>query len=723
MSHKFNSKTLAFVSFLAIGIGGNQPLPANAQASVAPCTSYSYDDAVSGNIVCAGEVTKRNPLGYYVVDREVTRKRFLRSGGSAKIAWTNATQADLDAAGIQVTISGGGGRGGHGGGDYDDDGTGGRTRGGGGSGGSGRYRDPKASAQAELDILTRHCGDGGDLLGYDATRQTDLDNIAEQLKKYKSKGCTGDDCIDLEGMRKAMIDALSSCHAGCVTMALDDQSGCLWSKIPSLRRSEDFCAVLHKNDTGGQIRDFLNSLDAQGQSDCQAAIAKNTAKDGGIGLCKALAGNAGCLTKMRANEAFDCEDFKTKAQEYYDAKAIYDRLIADQKMLSGPTQSGNSCKITTAAQAETAFNDRDKKSIKCLIDVQVSCQSALQAAQDRYDLLERTTYCATCGPGGSTRAGGTGISKAAQIIGAAGQFLTPIGLGLMNMSMYNRGLNACVQAYTMQVQLAQNVGLPPQSSNCGQGGFGMGGYGGMGGMGGMGGYNPFGLMGGGGYNPMGGFGGNPFGFGLNLGIGGGFNPMMGGGYNPMMGGPMGGGFNPMGGFGGQANMMSVQQQMMDAQSRMQQMQMQNMLIQNGAANGYGLGGQFGAGYPSMYGNPMMGGGYNPMMGGQYGGYNPMMGAGGSPFGFNLGGMLSGALTGGTGYNPYGMNMGGQYNPYGGYGGYNPMSYGGYGGGMPGFGINAGLSFGGYNPMQYFGGQGGGGGGGCGYYQAGIPCGY
>jgi len=99
-------------------------------------------------------------------------------------------------------------------------------------------------------------------------------------------------------------------------------------------------------------------------------------------------------------------------------------------------------------------------------------------------------------------------------------------------------------------------------------------------------------------------------------------------------------------------------------------------------------------------NPFMGGlgGLFNQMGGYGMGYNPYMGGGFGGFGGGFGG----------GFNPY---MGGGFNPYMG-GGFNPYMGGGFGGGQQGFGggfnpYMGGNSFGGFGGGQGFGSFGGG----------------
>ena len=386
---------------------------------------------------------------------------------------------------------------------------------------------------------------------------------------------------------------------------------------------------------------------------------------------------------------------------------------------------------------KSTFDAKRYSSVPCLTRLVASCHDWL----DPYLTKSNTNDCADCQANAQQQAlinamiaqqrlclTGTcgGPSKAAQIIGAIGGIGVPIGLGLMGLNAYKYGLNSCVSMYNTQMAWASNAGQPPQSPTCGTGGFGMGGFSplfsmGMGGLyGGMNGgfnmgFNPMmnlGLGGGinMGFNPMMNLG---LGGGLNLGLGGGFNPMMNGGmyggFNPMMNGGMNGGFNPMmnggmyggmyGGYnpmmmGGGNGLMGIQQQMMDAQMRMQALAGQSMSYQNGMMMGQT--GMYAGMSPNMGG---MYGGYNPMMnGGMYGGYNPMMG--GSMYGYpqtglNVNAGLNLNLGGG-------LNFGG--NPYG-YGGYNPYQYGG--------------QYGGYNPYQY---GTGGMGGGCGFYVSGVPCG-
>ena len=75
---------------------------------------------------------------------------------------------------------------------------------------------------------------------------------------------------------------------------------------------------------------------------------------------------------------------------------------------------------------------------------------------------------------GSCRALGT--SAVISAIGGAVQSVgVPLGLGLMNMNMYNRGLSACTSTYAQYLNVNNAVGMPSQAPNCGLGG-GMSGF-------------------------------------------------------------------------------------------------------------------------------------------------------------------------------------------------------------------------------------------------------
>ncbi len=380
----------------------------------------------------------------------------------------------------------------------------------------------------------------------------------------------------------------------------------------------------------------------------------------------------------------------SEAEDWMNA---YNDLIAKQKVLAELTArkdkltSRDKCKIKSVADAD---DDKWKGSgTACLESLKDSCTTTIDALialannPNNGRCLECEAQQAQMN-GMCMMFGTCGMSKAAQVIGAIGGIVTPLAGGLMNMSMYNSGLAACMTMYSDHLNVAQQIGQPPSAPGCGGmmgmgGGFG-GGMGGMGGMmnpmmmGGMGGMmNP--MMMGGMMNPMmmGGMMNPMMGAGLNLSLGagmGGFpgfaggmygpgmmNPMMMGGMggmmNPMMMGGMGGMMNPMmmGGMGGMmgpnmANQMGIQNQMQTSlmqmqQSALQQASLQNAMMYSNAGNMYGGGGMGMSPYYSMGVNPMM-----SMYGG--GGMYPGMYGGG--YGYPYGGGLSGGLNFNAGFN-------------------------------------------------------------------------
>ena len=374
---------------------------------------------------------------------------------------------------------------------------------------------------------------------------------------------------------------------------------------------------------------------------------------------------------MRSDDfSSGCPGLKSLADDYYAALDNYNNLLKDKKILEGPSDS-KKCKITTADSASKIFDKKDELSIKCLIDVEASCEAALNAAQDRYDTIvenQKKTWCPTCNAnqqGTACSYGGTcssGLSKAAQFGLAWGGPIASVANGFMNMLSYNKGINACVSsnASLIAAQQSQNnaliaaqtaqsdttlalykaVGLSGPTNpitaaaltggGCGTGGFGMGGFGGVGGMPGMGGYNPYGGMGMGMQSPFGMGMQSPFGlqagmqspFGMQAGMQSPFGMQGGGGYSP---------------FGGQQNQYGLNsglygnnmyQQQANMSSVAQQMGMQNQLINQSA---YSQNPFMQGGYqqPNMYMQQQAYPGYNGYNNGYNNGYAGLSG------GFNL----------------------------------------------------------------------------------------
>jgi hypothetical protein len=600
--------------------------------------------------------------------------------------------------------------------------------------------------------LTANCDDFALALRDQTAEQAKADKAVKDNKEAKKKFKAAlDGCHDKCVKSALSTSSSSSCHFSKMTNPLTSDEFCAYLSKADFNSSNgwvnDFKTKITpaptatpqptgtpivKKDRRGRVISKTQPMTQPPFPPTGPSICENKLEQENPGAVCALlvaGGNSDCLSYL-SDGNLGCADseFAAWIKAKDNEKAQSQRL--DDLSLPETTVDCTFARIEDINKA--TFDAKRYSSVPCLTRLVASCHEWL----DPYLTKSNSNDCADCQTNAQQQAlinamiaqqrlclTGTcgGPSKAAQIIGAIGGIGVPIGLGLMGLNAYKYGLNSCVSMYNTQMAWASNAGQPPQSPTCGTGGFGMGGFSplfsmGMGGLyGGMNG----GLNGGlnFGFNPMLNLG---LGGGFNLGLGGGFNPMMGGGmyggfnpmmgggmyggFNPMMGGGMYGGFNPMmgggfnpmmgGGFnpmmGGGNGLMGIQQQMMDAQMRMQALAGQRMSYQNGMMMG-----QTGM-YAGM--NPNMGGmygGYNPMMGGNlYGGYNPMMG--GSMYGYpqtglNVNAGLNLNLGGG-------LNFGG--NPYG-YGGYNPYSYGGY------------------NPYQY--GMGGMGGG-CGFYVSGVPCG-
>ncbi len=680
-------------------------------------------------------------------------------------------------------------RGGAGGTDY----SGGTGKGKKGRGGSSGNASDDQRTQTEVDVQTiaNLCPQNGDsriqMAIDDANKK--LDDANDAVKKFTSKD--DPNYIDLGSEQHS---AALSCRTEYLNFVLDPTgtSACSWKNL-GVSDQTTFCQYLAVSDEGdadgghntdiqssGNVHSFIGSFSGN-QDACTQAIGKRATPDDQ--LFALMMKNKGCaaeLAKKQDGNELGCQalvDFVADQREYQNA-------LANKKTLTAKADN-NKCAVNRATDAKK-FNEMDlgTLSVDCLTNVSSTCDVALVNAARVLAALP-PAYCAECNQRGGQGGYNTGVSKAAQILGAVGSFAAPLGLGLMNMISYNKGLKACVDTYNTQVAQASVVGLPPQASNCGIQ-AGLGGYGGVGGMTGVGGYNPFGSAGGGagGYNPFGGGAGgygagggyNPFGGGAGVGIGGGAygpygpyspygntgiggglniglpsigfgaggnpygNPYgagggtgygvypygavpgigAGAGINVGLGNPYSGYGSPYGGIGGgvgggyqgQLNMATAQQQMYDAQTRMQLVNSQNLTAQYGAANGYGLGGQYGNGYPYYAGaggsgGLYAGGSYNPY-GGAYSGSGY-----GSPYGYG-GGIYAG------GGSPYGYGSG-----YGGYG--SPYSYAGGGGGsnLLSAGLNVTLpSISAYlNPGSYGAGAGAyAGASGCGYYSSGIPCG-
>ncbi len=524
-----------------------------------------------------------------------------------------------------------------------------------------------------------------------------LDDVLSQEDKKDVKDSSKDDAVATATTALATAQAdldkkFSAMTAACRDQCLQFAAGMAEIKIPEcILKPDDLCKVLRAGDEGTDVyKKYIGIPDDQDVS-TSACVPKSikTRVDGKTfvetgALCSQVFSQA-CTDAITANKIKDTAlcggkdyaNWKTSVAALNDAtNALKDAKDAAKTVKESKLALKN-CSfdylVSDKSVNEDGYLSCTSKSIE---KATTKCDRELLQAQT--DINDNLRYCTSCGGGqGGTCGYGpckSGISSAAQILSAAGNIAVPLGLGLMNMSMYNHGLNSCNSNYAAYLNTNNNVGTPSLQSNCGAGGgFGMMGgmLGGM--MGGMG-MNP--MMGGMGMNPMmGGMGlninagiGNPFlmngmgGMGMNPmmggynpmmgGMTGGYNPMMGGmngGYNPMMGG-MNGGYNPMmGGMNGgmlgqynpamtQGNMYGVQQQMMDAQTRMQALNAQNMVMGQ-SQNQY------------MY-NGMNGGmGMNPMMGGMglnTGIYNPFAYSGMNT-GVNFNAGLNLNLN--SGYNP------------------------------------------------------------------------
>ncbi|MBS1957950.1 MAG: hypothetical protein JST80_00620 [Bdellovibrionales bacterium] len=569
----------------------------------------------------------------------------------------------------------------------------------GGTGGR-RSRDPRVSAKAEFQMLFDFCsGEVEDL--YD-----DVDNItkarAADVTKYE--GEVADKKAVLDTAKAAEAEALKNMYTGChnVCAGLATDPGADPAKPdpcyikPTDRKNYDVLLdnllksdVEGQNTRGDRIRSYVGGQPAE----AAGRINGRTAADDPTALCSMLAHIQACAAVIKSSNAFDgcggkewlaaSADLDAAQKDYNDAKTN----LADAQAAVAKLNSTESCTVRSASDVARVRNCGGRK---CLEQARDSCPRAVADADSQLQIIMRTPYCATCGYDGGGSGGcqygygcSGGVSKAAQMISAIGGVAVPLGLGIMNMAMWNKGFNTCNSMYGKALEVSKTVGLPPPAPSCG----GMGGFGGgFGGIGMGGGLNGMGMMG---MNPYG-MGGmyNPYGMGLNggisAGIGLGFGTGMPGMYNPYgsgvyggLGGGLYGGINPYGmggmgmGMGGMgmmnpyANQYGVQQQMMDAQMRMQQMANQNMVLQQSQMMG-GMYGQMGG----MYG--MTGSPYFNM--GAYGGVNPYM---------------NGSVMGNFTMNPWAYVNSGMMNPY---------MYGGGGAGISG-GISAGLNLGfgtGYN---------------------------
>ena len=710
--------------------------------SEAPCegnllTKDAYCIDASGEISIVTKVVSREPsLGGLIKGKNLNKFRplhkkelasYLREKGITVAASGNVcTGGGVCAAG---RTSGGSGSGsGRGRGDGDDNGGGGGVvRRGSADGGVRHTRyspDPLVKAQKDYDDLNDFCTGLPDLI---QDRDASVDDVNGQIKD-----------IDINALQKAEKAAyakmLAGCRRDCLKLATAVGGPCTIAP-------ETLAQIVSKDDLADTtFFDVGAALGGGGDQNKLFTYVNKTTSVDATKVCAKVVAKDGCIEKDAKGSIVgnvgDCDasaDWIAAFNALQDGKNKLAELKAQADKYAKKGYGDRSCVVNSASDViKPQWKDCGSDCLHKALD---SCPQALSDSYGDRQVAARTPYCADCGvnsrggnsggggynsrggnSGGNSGGGGGscgygvcggGISTAAQIIGALGGVVTPLGLGFMNMTMQNRNLAACQSMYAQQIQLSQNVGLPPTGPSCG----------GMGGMGGgfmSGGYNPM-MMGmnpmmsmgmGMGYNPMMmGMGMNPMmgisgglNFGMNpmmsMGMGynpmmsmGGYNPMMmGGGYNPMMmggmgmgglpqsynpnmGGPMGGmgmmgGYNPMmsGGYnpmmmGGMGGYGGMQSQMYNAQLQMSQNALQMAAAQNSMMNGYNNGANI-YGMNGMYQSPMYGMnsyGYNPMSmyGGGYGGYNPM-------------------------------------SMYGGYGGYNPMAmYGSpYGAGIN---FNAGLN--------------------------------
>ncbi len=490
------------------------------------------------------------------------------------------------------------------------------------------------------------------------------------LCRKSSTGVSGDYCEhleaigdmkedrlkDLKGAQKPVdrnSDYLSECRDACATLALDVNSSCYYSRNKNINEPSEFCLYL------------TDTEKAQLNSGCNNVTGTKSNSD----LCNAILNHSKCAKELSAltTDNFDCGNNQaTYAVIDYAKEKV--RIEADYLFIRD-LEARTKCPFDKDnLEKDIKTYTEDKFSVSCVQQLAEECfnQTGGNGSGDCVDcgngggydeyeeiirrreiteILRQQGYC-TYGPCPY------GVSKAAQIIGAIGSIGVPIGLGVMNLVMNQRGLDACLQAYNMQVQQATAVGLPPQNPMCGMGGFGMGGFGG-----GWGGGFP-GI--GGGINIGGGIGFPGIGIGGGIGVGGG-----GGIYGyPGGGGGWGGGF-PGGGMYGYPNVnmygiptigggggMNIQQQLYDNQLRMQELAMMNMVNQTGAGMGYNNNMYMpGYGTAPYYGMGNMGYGYPGMYSGVNAGAGVSFNAGA---GFNIGA---------------GAGAGGGWNPYGGYGGY------------------------------------------------------
>ena len=619
MSQNYFSKMLSALMALTLtlptGIGITDaradiipPQNTSTGSGIRFCNTYSVDEVAEAKgsaIMCIDNQGRRS-----VIDTTSERSRFLKQGDAYVVRTTPL--ADLNRAQRRrLNI---------------DDGSGGSSV------------DTRKKDREELDALVDQCGGFPD---YAKQREKERDQLNDDIKRYR---CTSSDCVNIDKLKADRDQALKDCRKDCLRVAVeDDKNACHHSKV--FKRPADFCSFLTLNDKDFWLQDFLKK-NATGQDDCTTAINSTEPRDD-TKACGELLRNDACSSHLTGPD-FKC-DQKDKIIAYNNAARELDELDKRRAALEGPTKKGY-CTVSTGKDATAAWSNRDSHSLKCLIDIQSSCSDAIDRAQARVD----SNICVNCNAANQQQANmclygpcGGGVSKAAQIISAIGSIGVPIGLGLMNMSMYNRGIQACVAMYNSQVSQGQTVGLPPQNPNCGTGGFGMGGF--MGGLGGMGGFPGMGGMG---FPGMGGMG--------FPGMGGMGFPGMGGmgfpgmGFPGMMGMGMPGiGINAGIGLGGMMGM---------GMPGMMGMGMPGMM-------GMGMPGMMGMGMPGMMGMGMPG-----MMGmGMPGiGINAGIGLGGMP---GMGGMGMFPGMGGMGMFP---GMGGM--------------------GMPGIGLNAGIGLGGMPGM-------------------------
>ncbi|MBU6153400.1 MAG: hypothetical protein KGP28_03765 [Bdellovibrionales bacterium] len=493
------------------------------------------------------------------------------------------------------------------------------------------------------EILKYGCPD---LAAYVEDKRVDLSDKKSKLKK------------DEEELKKLKAK-LSDCHKDCRNFAVKESaSKCYFTKVKRVNDYKKVARYLTQDDfKDPELTGFRDDGQKAGKT-----LAQSNFKGSDGEICEKLLEDELCaefLLDDNLNSCFEDEDYiawKAKAKSVAELKAqiaVLEGEVDKNECVIGRTRLPNpklyedksiACLEMMVSTCDEYFADLDANHSDDCVDCNRSDSANTNTAILNPNASNLCLY-GPCPPG---------VSKAAQIIGAIGSIGVPLGLGAMQMAMYNNGLSKysnslaeCYKAYDLQVRQAQYVGLPPQGPNCGIGGFGMGGFmGGLGGMmGGLGGLgmgmmNPMMMGGMGMMNPM--MGG--LGLGLNAGLSLGMNPIMGGMgmMNPMMMGGMGminpmmggmGMMNPMmGGMGMMNPMMNVQQQMMESQMRMQEMAAMQMAAQTA----------YGMGYPNMMSGmsmPYFGMGQNPLM------FSPMMNNGlnfnagfsfGSPFGSPFG---------------------------------------------------------------------------------------